>query len=57
MTARQAQAAIKQLREVATIADGLPKGQSIRAKNKISKVIVLINKQVKRPKTTKFLPL
>ena len=48
MTARQAQAAIKQLREAATIADGLPKGQSIRAKNKISKVIVLINKQIKQ---------
>lgn len=49
MTARQAQAAIKQLREAATIADGLPKGQSNKAKNKIYKVIVLIKRQLKWP--------
>ena len=48
MTARQGQAAIRQLREVSALADALPKGQSLRAKNKLSKVISLINKQLKQ---------
>ena len=50
MTTRQGQAAIRQLRDVSALADSLPKGQSLRAKNKLSKVISLINKQLKTNK-------
>ena len=48
MTARQAQAAIRHLRDVQNVANELPRGKRNKVINKTSKVMSLINKQLKQ---------